>query len=191
VAVNVSPTNLLEPGFAEAVLGHLERHRLPAEYLVLELTESSVISNFETCRRVIEKLRDYGVLVSIDDFGAGVTSLAYLSSLAVRELKLDRSFLSGLMGRDRAREIDLVRSTIDLGHAMGLRIVAEGIEDNDTLTLLSDLGCDFAQGYFISRPKPASELGFGLQHATRARAVHDHSADTELADDGCDATIPG
>ena len=77
------------------------------------------------------------MLVSIDDFGAGVTSLAYLSSLAVGELKLDRAFLAGLVGSDRERESDLVRSTIELGHAMGLRIVAEGIEDKGTLELLS------------------------------------------------------
>jgi diguanylate cyclase (GGDEF)-like protein len=158
VAVNVSPTNLLEPGFVEVIRRQLERHDLPAEALVLEITETCVIAEFETSRRVIEELRDLGVVVSIDDFGAGVTSLAYLSSLAVRELKLDRSFITGLIGGDSDRELDLVRSTIELGHAMGLRIVAEGIEDNATLALLSDLGCDFAQGYCISKPKPASEL---------------------------------
>jgi diguanylate cyclase len=160
VAVNVSPTNLLEPGFVGVVAHQLERHGLPAEALVLEITETCVISEFDTSRRVIEELRDLGVVVSIDDFGAGVTSLAYLSSLAVKELKLDRTFITGLVGGDSDRELDLVRSTIELGHAMGLRIVAEGIEDNATLQLLSDLGCDFAQGYCISKPKPASELAF-------------------------------
>ena len=160
VAVNVSPTNLLEPGFVEVIRRQLERHDLPAEALVLEITETCVIAEFETSRRVIEELRDLGVVVSIDDFGAGVTSLAYLSSLAVKELKLDRTFITGLVGGDSDRELDLVRSTIELGHAMGLRIVAEGIEDDATLRLLSDLGCDFAQGYCISKPKPASELAF-------------------------------
>jgi diguanylate cyclase len=116
-----------------------------------------------TAGRVIAELQAMGVLVSIDDFGAGVTSLAYLSSLAVSELKLDRAFLAGLMGSDSERECDLVRSTIELGHAMGLRIVAEGIEDRATLDLLSRLGCDVAQGYFISRPKPANQLVFRPQ----------------------------
>src|SRR6202034_390281 len=97
---------------------------------------------------------------SIDDFGAGVTALAYLSSLAVRELKLDRTFIQGLEAADNERELDLVRSTIELGHAMGLRIVAEGIEDSATLALLNELGCDSAQGYCSSRPKPANELAF-------------------------------
>jgi EAL domain-containing protein (putative c-di-GMP-specific phosphodiesterase class I) len=109
---------------------------------------------------VIEALRDAGMVVSIDDFGAGVTSLAYLSNLAVRELKLDRTFITGLTGEGGSRDLDLVRSTIELGHAMGLRIVAEGIEDTATLDLLSELGCDVAQGYCISRPKPANELAF-------------------------------
>ena len=158
VAVNVSPTNLLEPGFVAMVRGELERHHLPADALVLEITETCVISEFETSRRVIEELRDLGIVVSIDDFGAGVTSLAYLSNLAVRELKLDRTFIAGLAANDSDRDLDLVRSTIELGHAMGLRIVAEGIEDSETLALLTDLGCDFAQGYCISKPKPASEL---------------------------------
>jgi diguanylate cyclase (GGDEF)-like protein len=169
VAVNVSPTNLLQPGFADMVCSILERHDVPAENVILELTESSVISDFDACRHVIEHLKAQGVAVSIDDFGAGVTSLAYLSSLAVRELKLDRTFLAGLVGDDRDREIDLVRSTIELGHSMGLRIVAEGIEDKDTLELLSELGCDFAQGYFISRPKPASDMAFRLQQGADER----------------------
>jgi diguanylate cyclase (GGDEF)-like protein len=179
VAVNVSPSNLLQAGFADMVRTYLERHDLPAEHLVLELTESSVISDFDTCRQVIDTLQAQGLAVSIDDFGAGVTSLAYLSSLAVRELKLDRMFLAGLVGGDRDRELDLVRSTIELGHSMGLRIVAEGIEDNPTLELLSELGCDFAQGYFISRPKPASELSFRADIGNGNRAALVRVADRD------------
>jgi diguanylate cyclase (GGDEF)-like protein len=160
VAVNISPTNLLEPGFVKMVKDQLALNDLPPDALVLEITETCAISEFETARRVIEELQSLGISVSIDDFGAGVTSLAYLSSLAVRELKLDRTFIQGLEGVDNERELDLVRSTIELGHAMGLRIVAEGIEDSETLDLLNQLGCDSAQGYVISRPKPASELAF-------------------------------
>ncbi len=160
VAVNVSPTNLLEHGFTEMVRGQLERYGLGADGLVLEITETCMISEFERSRRVIQELRDLGVVVSIDDFGAGVTSLAHLSSLAVGELKLDRSFILSLSSGESARDLELVRSTIELGHAMGLRIVAEGIEDDATLDLLTELGCDIAQGYCISRPKPAGELAF-------------------------------
>ena len=160
VAVNISPTNLLEPGFVDMVMEQLRRHSVPVDSMVLEITETSVISEFDGSRRVIEELRDLGIVVSIDDFGAGVTSLAYLSNLAVRELKLDRTFITGMTDAAGARDLDLVRSTIELGHAMGLRIVAEGIEDTETLDLLSRLGCDIAQGYCISRPKPADELAF-------------------------------
>jgi len=158
VAVNVSPSNLIEPGFVEVVRDELERQSLPSDALVLEITETCVISDFERSRQVIQQLRDMGIVVSIDDFGAGVTSLAYLSSLPVKELKLDRYFVARLAGGEADRDLELLRSTIELGHAMGLRIVAEGIEDEETLELLSDLGCDFAQGYCICMPKPADEL---------------------------------
>jgi diguanylate cyclase len=139
----------------------LHRHDLPPESLIIEITETSVITDFERSRQVIEDLRDLGINVSIDDFGAGFTSLAHLSSLAVRELKLDRAFITGLgTGRQGARDLQLVRATIELAHTMGLKVVAEGIEDDATLTLLVGLGCDVAQGYYISKPKPAAEFAF-------------------------------
>jgi diguanylate cyclase len=171
VAVNISPTNLLEPGFVEMVRHQVTINNLPPGVLVLEITENCAIAEFETARRVIEELQGMGLAVSIDDFGAGVTSLAYLSSLSVTELKLDRTFIQGLEGANNERELDLVRSTIELGHAMGLRIVAEGIEDNATLELLNELGCDSAQGYIISRPKPASELAFRSRLGNPARRI--------------------
>jgi EAL domain-containing protein (putative c-di-GMP-specific phosphodiesterase class I) len=167
VSVNVSPTTLLEPGFCEVVNEQLQRHGLPGEALVLEITETCLITEFERSRRVIEDLRSLGVVVSIDDFGAGVTSLAYLSSLSVGELKLDRTFIVGLSTGDTARDLELVRSTIELGHAMGLRIVAEGIEDDATLAVLARLGCDIAQGYCISRPLPAGELNLHVPAVSR------------------------
>ncbi len=160
VSVNISSRNLLDEGFIDLVMGQLERHHLPPEALVLEITETSIIIDFEASQDVITKLRDLGVVVSIDDFGAGYTSLAYLSNLAVRELKLDCALITGLGSEREDRDLELVRATIDLGHAMGLRVVAEGIEDASTLELLRDLGCDLAQGYLISRPMPASELAF-------------------------------
>jgi len=138
----------------------LESHQVPAEALVLEITETSVISHFDRSQSVIQELRDHGIVVSIDDFGAGFTSLAHLSSLAVKELKLDRIFIAALSNGDTGRAFDLVRATINLGHALDLRIVAEGIEDYATLELLSDLGCDLGQGNFISEPQPADRLTF-------------------------------
>jgi len=157
VSVNISATNLLDDGFTELVQELLERHGVPASALVVEITETSVITEFERSEAAIERLRALGITVSIYDFGAGFTSLAYLGRLAVGELKLDGSFITGL-GDGTNRDIELVRATIELGHAMGLRVVAEGIEDGATLDLLREFGCDLAQGFYISRPMPADRL---------------------------------
>ncbi len=153
IAVNVSPTNLLEPGFAKMVRDQLAARSLPSDVLALEITETSIITDFDGAKAVIDELADFGVVVSVDDFGTGFTSLAYLSSLAVGELKLDRTFTTHVAHRDR----QLVRSTIELGHALGLRVVAEGVEDAATLELLTELGCDIGQGYFIGMPEPPVE----------------------------------
>jgi diguanylate cyclase (GGDEF)-like protein len=158
VSVNISASNLLDPGLPGLVRTLLQRYGVPAAAIVLEITETTVISDFEQCRRVTHELSDLGVLVSIDDFGAGFTSLAHLSGLAIDELKLDRGFINGLSGEDGDRNLHLVRATIELGHSLGLRVVAEGIEDEATLALLAELGCDLGQGYLIGRPTAASRL---------------------------------
>ncbi|MGH3733432.1 MAG: putative bifunctional diguanylate cyclase/phosphodiesterase [Acidimicrobiales bacterium] len=160
VSVNVATTDLLESGFLTHIKSLLAEYDLPGEAVVVEITETTIITDFLRSQAVILDLRDLGIVVSIDDFGAGFTSLAYLSSLAVGELKLDRAFITSLNAEGNGREMELVRATINLGHDMGLRVVAEGIEDVETLELLGDLGCDLAQGYFISRPTPASRLSF-------------------------------
>jgi EAL domain-containing protein (putative c-di-GMP-specific phosphodiesterase class I) len=160
VSVNVATTDLVETGFIALIEELLARYELPSEALVIEITEETVIHEFVRSQAVIQALRDMGVIVSIDDFGKGFTSLAYLSTLAVGELKLDRTFITALGADGKGRDLELVRATINLGHDMGLRVVAEGIEDIETLDLLSDLGCDMAQGYFISRPTPANRLAF-------------------------------
>jgi diguanylate cyclase (GGDEF)-like protein len=172
VSVNLSASNLLDPGFTETVRTLLEFHHVRPEALVLEITETCIISDYERSRKVIEDLRDLGLVVSIDDFGAGFTSLAYLGDLAVGELKLDRIFVTGLANADRSRDLALIRSTIELAHALKLRVVAEGIEDGATLSLLADLKCDLAQGYFIGKPMPAEELAFdSATHAWRTEAL--------------------
>jgi diguanylate cyclase (GGDEF)-like protein len=170
VSVNISATNLLDPGFIEVVQDSLARHHVPSSALILEITETTVIGDFARCRIVIEQMRALGLAVAIDDFGAGFTSLAYLGSLAVSELKLDRTFIDGLGGKD-GRDETLVQATIELGHALGLRVVAEGIEDRATLDLLASLGCDLAQGYFISRPMPPMDLALGPSFAGAASAA--------------------
>jgi diguanylate cyclase len=157
VSVNISVGDLLDPGFAAMVASLLAERRMPAEALTIEITETSIIAEFERAQQAVAALRALGVGVSIDDFGAGFTSLAYLNELAVDELKLDRRFIAPLAGGARGRDAELVQATIALGHALGLRVVAEGIEDADALELLRELRCDVAQGYAIGRPVPAAE----------------------------------
>jgi diguanylate cyclase (GGDEF)-like protein len=171
VSVNVSATDLLDPRLIEVIGGLLEQHGLPASCLVVEITETGVITEFERSKGVVADLRDLGVSVSIDDFGAGFTSLAYLSSLAVGELKLDRALIAALSSVDRREDVELVRATIALGHALRLRVVAEGIEDKATLELVSELGCDLGQGFFIGKPRPAHELAFGPSSACTPAAL--------------------
>jgi EAL domain-containing protein (putative c-di-GMP-specific phosphodiesterase class I) len=158
MSVNVSSSNLLDPGFIDVVRAALRRHRVPAAALILEITETTIIRDFAACQSVIEELRGLGLGVSIDDFGSGFTSLAYLGSLPITELKLDRTFIGGLSTHGREQDVKLVRATIELGHALGLLVVAEGIETLATLELLALLGCDRAQGYFTGRPVAAQEF---------------------------------
>jgi diguanylate cyclase (GGDEF)-like protein len=158
VSVNISASDLLDSGFPELVERLLTHHGLPAEALVLEMTETTAIADFERSQLAIQELHDLGLIVSVDDFGAGFTSLAYLGSLAVGELKLDRSFITRLAEAEHSRDVALVRATVELAHALGLRVVAEGVEDNHCLGLLTGLRCDLVQGYVISKPRPADEL---------------------------------
>lgn len=162
VAVNVSATNILDDGFLDMIKHQLVRHRLPANVLVVEITETTIIGDFERCKMAIEALRSHGCEVSIDDFGAGFTSLAYLGSLLVNEIKLDRAFLGGLELARNERSVALVGATVELAHALGLRVVAEGVEDVETLDLLARLGCDLAQGYYIGRPSPPKDMVVSL-----------------------------
>jgi diguanylate cyclase len=156
VSVNVSSTNLLDVDFVALVDQQLRRQRLPPNALILEITETTLISDLDHCAQVIDRLRKLGCTVSIDDFGAGFTSLASLGNLAVGEVKLDRSFLTTLDQHPNSRA--LIEATINLAHALGLQVVAEGVEEAATLDALTALGCDLAQGYYIARPTAAAEL---------------------------------
>jgi diguanylate cyclase len=160
VSVNVSATNILDIGFSDLIRRQLVRHNLPPSALVLEITETTIISDFERCKRVVDDLCELGCVVSIDDFGAGFTSLPYLSRLTIGELKLDRTFLAELATGEGHGDSTLIRATIDLAHALGLQVVAEGVEEQATLDHLSRLGCDLAQGYHIGRPTPAASVLF-------------------------------
>jgi len=169
ISVNISASDLLDPAFPGLVEQLLVNHELTSDALVLEMTETTAIADFERSQDAIQKLHDLGLVVSVDDFGAGFTSLAYLGSLAVGELKLDRSFITRLAEAGEGRDLALVRATVELAHALGLRVVAEGVEDNHCLGLLTGLRCDLVQGYVISKPKPAPELELGRRMLPAAR----------------------
>ncbi len=156
VAVNISARNLLDERFVADVTASLDTWRVPAARLELEVTESAIMADPERARQVLGRLSDLGVTLSIDDFGAGYTSLAHLKNLPVHQLKIDRSFV-GSMTRDRSDAL-IVRSVVELGHNLGLTTIAEGVEDRETSERLLELGCDVGQGYLYSRPLPAEQL---------------------------------
>ena len=137
------------------MLEALQRHELAPDRLLLEVTESRLMSDPERSVQILSQLQALGVELSIDDFGTGYSSLAYLQRLAVDELKIDKSFTLGL---GEAGNAAIVRSTIELGHNLRLRVVAEGVEDQASADTLSSMGCDMLQGYFIGRPTPAADL---------------------------------
>ncbi|MDQ2827137.1 MAG: bifunctional diguanylate cyclase/phosphodiesterase, partial [Actinomycetota bacterium] len=154
VSVNLSASSLLDQQLPDQVSWLLTSHDLPAHALTLELTEDTMMADANRCKTTLARLKDLGVGLSIDDYGTGYCSLAYLQELPVDELKLDRAFLTDLRApRNRA----IVRSTIDLAHALGMRLVAEGVGDQPTLDHLAHLGCDTVQGYHLSRPLPGPE----------------------------------
>jgi diguanylate cyclase (GGDEF)-like protein len=156
VSVNLSARNLLDDELPAQVAEQLATHGVPAFLLQLEVTESALMSEPDRARRVLQRLAALGVRISIDDFGAGYTSLGQLRTLPVTELKIDRSFVM-TMDSDSGNAL-IVHSVVDLGHHLGLRIVAEGVESASALAALAGFGCDVAQGYHLSRPVPAAEL---------------------------------
>jgi diguanylate cyclase (GGDEF)-like protein len=161
VAVNISPRSLARPGLCELVSTTLARHQLPAASLTLEVTESAVIARADLARDVLGQLRSLGIIISIDDFGVGYTSLAHLKTLPVGILKIDKSFVLDLLRDPSDRAI--VASVIILGHNLGMEVVAEGVEDRETLEHLATLGCDLAQGYYLSRPVPPQDVAVWLR----------------------------
>ncbi len=160
VSVNLSTTSLLDVELPNRIRFSLARHRLSADALILEITETTLMADRTRSRQVVQRLHDLGLTISIDDFGTGFSSLAYVSDLAVGELKIDRELIVGMRSTENRKNEAVVRTTIELGHALGLRVVAEGVEDARTYESLISLGCDLAQGFFLCHPKPADELIF-------------------------------
>jgi diguanylate cyclase (GGDEF)-like protein len=156
VAVNVSPRTLLDQDFPEVVARLLDRWGVPPRFLKLELTENFLVADSGRSDAVLNGLSQVGVGLSIDDFGTGFSSLSYLKRLPIEEIKIDRSFVSHML--DRVDDFTIVRATVELGKNLGLRVVAEGVQDRDTFDRLGDFGCDEAQGFYIARPLEAEEF---------------------------------
>jgi diguanylate cyclase (GGDEF)-like protein len=172
VAVNLAMANLIDSKLPDDVAAVLAKYKLPPSRLILEITENVVMADPARTLAILERLRGLGVGLSLDDFGTGHSSLAYLRQLQVDELKIDRSFVTDMV-RD-GQNAAIVRSTIELAHAVGVRIVAEGVEDADTLFELKAMGADEVQGFYLSPAVPATEIVAMLMHAFR----RDRAADS-------------
>ncbi len=156
LSINISTRDLTAAAFPTRVLNALARHGCDASWIALEITETSILDDPGQALENLERLHALGCAISIDDFGTGYSSLSYLSKLPVDELKIDKSFVMGMI--DHPNDAVIVRSTIEMGHNMGLKVVAEGVETPEVMTALTAMGCDLAQGYLMSRPLPAAEL---------------------------------
>ena len=168
MSVNLSARNLLDPQLPKQIETLLSRHDISADQLTVEVTESATLANPDRAVHVLEALRASGIGVSIDDFGTGNASIAYLTGLAANEIKIDRSFVTDICEDARAEAI--VRSTIELARHLELNVVAEGIEAETVLERLGVLGCDAGQGFVISPPLPTQELtGWLLERSPKRR----------------------
>ncbi len=168
-AVNISAKLLDAPPFIAAVDRLLDTAPIPSDALIFEVTESAAMSDPLTATATLRHFRARGVAISMDDYGTGQSTLSYLRELPLSELKIDRSFVQ--YAHERENDAKLVRSTIDLAHALGLKVVAEGIEDAANLAFLRDIRCDYAQGYFIDRPMPFDALVARLDERATASAA--------------------
>jgi diguanylate cyclase len=175
VSVNVSTMDLVDPCFADQVADLLSAARAPAGRLILEVTESGAMKDLPATLRMMEQLRVLGIRFSIDDFGTGYSSLSHLKRLPVDEVKIDRSFIQEM--ESQHDDDVIVRSTIGLGHALNLKVVAEGVEIAASWEMLRRLGCDLIQGYFVSKPLPAREFTAWLAARTAQQTLTPPIAD--------------
>jgi EAL domain-containing protein (putative c-di-GMP-specific phosphodiesterase class I) len=156
LAVNVSARHLMSRDFVLEIEDLLKAWPIPPSSLKLEITETTIMADPHHAEDVLDALSALGVRVAIDDFGTGYSSLAYLKRLSVDELKIDRSFVMDM--RESESSAVIVRSIVQLAHNLGLAVVAEGVEDYDTMQTLGDLGCDMAQGFYLSRPLTGEQV---------------------------------
>ena len=164
IAVNVSARWFQNTGLADKINEVLQSQNMPADFLEIELTENMLMSDIANISSVLNQISDLGVTIAIDDFGTGYSSLAYLKTLPLQTLKIDKSFVLNMASDEN--DAIIVRSTIALAHNLGLSVVAEGIENAETLNLLLEQGCDGAQGYHFSKPQPPDKFLDWVQQAS-------------------------
>ena len=156
MAINVAALQIERSDYVTSLALALERHNLPPSLLEVEITESLLMESQQQACAVLAQLQAMGVTTAVDDFGTGYSSLAYLRALPIDHLKIDRAFIKDLPNDDDA--VAVARAIIDLGHALGFRITAEGIETQEQYDFLRNAGCDQGQGYLLARPMPAADL---------------------------------
>jgi EAL domain-containing protein (putative c-di-GMP-specific phosphodiesterase class I) len=183
VAVNLSTRDLLRSDLVDDVRKRLADHAVPPHLVCLEITESTFMQDPERALAVLNELRSLGVHLAIDDFGTGFSSLAYMKQLPVNELKIDATFVQGMATSER--DVAIVRSTIELAHNLGLKVVAEGVEDERCLEALRSMNCDLAQGFLLGRPMRRS--AFDNWQRTREGGRQPRAApEKETASEGAD-----
>ena len=161
ISVNVSALQLNQPGFADVVQQLLQQYALQPAQLELEITERVLLDNSAEVTAVLQRFTELGVQISLDDFGTGYSSLSYLSRFPLQTLKIDRSFVQAMTDNDRSR--DLVRAIVAMGQSLQLQLVAEGVETQEQAAALTELGCQFLQGYYLARPQSADYISQQLQ----------------------------
>ncbi|MEL7981601.1 EAL domain-containing protein [Vreelandella titanicae] len=174
VAVNLSASDVVDRQLAAYLASLLERYRLAPARLSIEVTESAVMQDVDAAMATLMELNQLGLRIAIDDYGTGYSSLAQIKRLPVDELKIDKSFVLAI--DSQKDDLTIVSSTIEMGHSLGLRLVAEGVENRASAELLSKLGCDFLQGYWIAKPMPADELPAWLDNFTPLSLPHPMSS---------------
>jgi EAL domain-containing protein (putative c-di-GMP-specific phosphodiesterase class I) len=170
ISMNLSVRDLQEPYLAETFAEQLAALQVATKWLELEITESAVMTEPERALHVLSRLAATGLKLAIDDFGTGYSSLSYLKKLPVHTIKIDKSFVIGMV-RDE-NDAAIVRTSIDLAHNLKLEVIAEGVENEETLKRLTELGCDTAQGNFISRPLSSDELSVWLKQSAWGYGEH-------------------
>jgi len=156
ISINLSPSTFLDSDLPDLIIGMLSLYEIPPAYIIFEITESSMIKDPDLALEILNRLTKRGLKISIDDFGTGYSSLAYLKKLPVNEIKIDKSFVTDMLTSEN--DAVIVKSIIDLSHNLGLNVVAEGVEDKETVDRLQSLGCDVLQGYYFSKPLSSKDF---------------------------------